>query len=147
MASFERSNLVAYEQAGSDITRIAVQLNGMTRQGEESGTSLGFRRTSGRRAGGSAEQVTRHTCDGEAPTGFAKRFEICLDEEFDGLLAAIDLDAIRQSPKSKSCRRPFLPRMIAWGKNQTPRFGAVFTKGDNWRNEVASSRVAAILQF
>src|SRR5208337_4943542 len=149
MAPFERSNLVAYEQGGSDSTRIAVRFNGLTRQAGESETSLGFRRTSGRRAGCFAEQVTRHDYDGEAPTALGKRFKICLDEEFDGLPPAIELDANRRISEIHLVSATILPRMIAWGKTlilvsaRRLRGGTSSARGANrhaWRRFCNSKR-------
>ena len=110
MSPFERNNLVAYEQGRLDSTRIAVRFNGPA----ESGTSLGLRRTSGRRASCSAEQMTGHAYDGEAPTVLGVGFEICLNEQFYALLPLPKSSTrIGESPKSTSCRRRFVPRLIA----------------------------------
>ena len=128
MAPFERSNLVAYQQGGADTTRIAVRFNGLTRQAGERGTSLGFRRTSGRRAGCSAEQVTRHAYDGEAPTVLGKGFEICLYEQFDGLPAAIELDANRRISEIHLVSATIPSSDDCMGQNSTPRLGAAIAR-------------------
>ena len=44
-----------------------------------------------------------------------ERLKIRLDENLDGLFAGMNLDMNRRSPKSTSCRRPFAPRIMAWG--------------------------------
>jgi hypothetical protein len=94
----------------------------------ESGTSLGFRRTSGRRASCSAEQVTGHAYDGEAPTVLRKGFEICLNEQFDGLPAAIELDANRRISEIHLVSATIPSSDDCMGQNLTPRFDAAIAR-------------------
>ena len=66
-------------------------------------------RVASRRCGGSfAKQVAGNVEKGKAPTLLRERFEIRLDENLDGLFTGINLDTNRW-------RRPFAPRMMAWG--------------------------------
>jgi len=65
--------------------------------------------------GGFAEQVTGNVEKGKAPTFIWKRLEIRLDENLNGLIAGVNLDSNRRAPKSTSWRRPFSPRIMAWG--------------------------------
>jgi|ERR1700722_5777250 hypothetical protein len=94
----------------------------------ESGTSLGLRRTSGRRASCSAEQVTGHAYDGEAPTVLGVGFEICLNEQFYALPATKELDANRRISEIHLLSATIRSSADRMRQNLTPRFGTAIAR-------------------
>jgi hypothetical protein len=76
---------------------------------------IGLCGASRRCTGGFAKLVAGNVENGKAPTLLWERLEIRLDKNLDRLFARINLDTNGALPKSTSWRRPFFPRMMAWG--------------------------------